>query len=141
MKPAVDALARRCRVITFSLADEPTCGGRFDEKNGFDSYVDQVAEAMDLAGIERAAICGVSYGGLDCGGLRGATSGSDGRRSILVSALPPSWRPNERAEFYLRAPRLLCRRSSCSRRCGCTARWRRHGRASPRAPWPARGMD
>ena len=28
-------------------------------------------------------------------------------RWILVSALPPSWRPNERAEFYLRAPRLL----------------------------------
>ena len=32
MKPAVDALARRCRVITFSLADESSSGGRFDEK-------------------------------------------------------------------------------------------------------------
>jgi hypothetical protein len=27
MKPAIDALAQRCRVITFSLADEPSCGG------------------------------------------------------------------------------------------------------------------
>ena len=30
MKPAVEALARRSRVITFSLADEPTAAGSFD---------------------------------------------------------------------------------------------------------------
>ena len=64
MKPAIDALAQRCRVVTFSLADEPSCGGRFDEARGFDSYVDQVRDALDAAGIDAAAICGVSYGGL-----------------------------------------------------------------------------
>ena len=64
MKPGIRALATRCRVITFSLADEPTCGGRFDERAGFACYVDQVREAMDQAGVERAAVCGVSYGGL-----------------------------------------------------------------------------
>src|SRR5688572_19330669 len=37
MKPAIDALARRCRVITFSLADEPTCGAPFDPHDGFSS--------------------------------------------------------------------------------------------------------
>jgi len=106
MKPAVDALARRCRVISFSLADEPSSGGRFDEKNGFASYVAQVAEAMDQAGIEQAAICGVSYGGL----IAASFAVQHPERTsalILVSALPPGWRPNERADFYLRAPRLL----------------------------------
>ena len=63
MKPAIDTLAQRCRVITFSLADEPTCGGAFDETAGIGSYVDQVRDALDMAGVQRAAICGVSYGG------------------------------------------------------------------------------
>ncbi|HEX5111087.1 MAG TPA: alpha/beta hydrolase [Vicinamibacterales bacterium] len=106
MKPAVDALARRCRVVTFSLADEPTSGGRFREEDGFASYVAQVAEAMDQAGIERAALCGVSYGGL----IASTFAARHPERTtalILVSALPPDWRPNERALFYVRAPRLL----------------------------------
>ena len=64
MTPAIDALAQRCRVVTFSLADEPSCGGRFDEAHGFDCYVEQVRDALDAAGIREAAICGVSYGGL-----------------------------------------------------------------------------
>jgi pimeloyl-ACP methyl ester carboxylesterase len=106
MKPAIDALAQRCRVITFSLADEPTCGGRFDTRRGFDCYVDQVRQAMDIAGVERAAICGVSYGGLIAAAF--AARYPDRVASLLlVSALPPSWTPNRRIRFYLRAPRLL----------------------------------
>jgi pimeloyl-ACP methyl ester carboxylesterase len=106
MRPAVDALAATCRVITFSLADEPTCGGPFDEATGFDCYVDQVATALDQAGLERAAICGVSYGGL----VAAAFAARHPQRTaalILVSALPPSWSPDPRVRFYLRAPRLL----------------------------------
>lgn len=64
MEPAIDALAPRCRVVTYSLADEPTCGGRFDAAHGFDCYVEQVRDALDEAGLQTAAICGVSYGGL-----------------------------------------------------------------------------
>ena len=56
MKPAIDALSRRCRVITFSLADEPSCGGGFDEARGFDCYVEQVRDALDSAGIAAAAM-------------------------------------------------------------------------------------
>jgi pimeloyl-ACP methyl ester carboxylesterase len=106
MKPAVDALARRCRVITFSLADEPTCGGTFDSRTGFDCYVEQIGEAMDLAGVGEAAICGVSYGGLIA-----ATFAARHRERVsslvLVSAIPPTWRPDARVRFYLRAPRLM----------------------------------
>ena len=64
MRPAVDALAARCRVITFSLADEPTCGWTFDEGAGFTAYVEQIRDALDARGVRAATICGVSYGGL-----------------------------------------------------------------------------
>ena len=106
MAPTIDALAQRCRVVTFSLADEPTCGGVFDEAHGFDSYVDQVASALDAAGIRDAAVCGVSYGGL----IAAAFAARHPERTsslVLVSALPAGWRPNARIRFYLRAPRLL----------------------------------
>jgi pimeloyl-ACP methyl ester carboxylesterase len=106
MSPAIEALATRCRVITFSLADEPSCGGGFDAANGFDCYVAQVDAALDLAGLERAAICGVSYGGL----IAAAFAARHPERTaalVLVSALPPTWRPDDRVRFYLRAPRLL----------------------------------
>ena len=106
MKPGIDALASRCRVITFSLADEPTCRGTFDATTGFACYVEQVLEAMNLAGLERATICGVSYGGL----IAAAFAARHPERTnglVLVSALPPSWRPDARVKFYLRAPRAL----------------------------------
>jgi pimeloyl-ACP methyl ester carboxylesterase len=97
MKPCVDALASRCRVITFSLADEAS---------SITDYVAQVRQAMDAAGIGRAAICGVSYGGL----IAATFAARHAERTaslVLVSAIPPSWTPNQRIQFYLRAPRLL----------------------------------
>ena len=106
MKPAVDVLAEKCRVITFSLADEPTCSGRFEASRGFDCYVEQIREAMDQAGVRRACICGVSYGGL----IAAAFAARHTERAsslMLVSALPPTWTPDARARFYIRSPRLL----------------------------------
>jgi pimeloyl-ACP methyl ester carboxylesterase len=106
MKPGIDALARRCRVITFSLADERSCGARFDPATGFSCYVEQVREALDTAGVDRAAVCGVSYGGL----IAAAFAARHPERVmslVLVSAVPPSWSPDSRVRFYLRAPRLL----------------------------------
>ena len=106
LKPAVDALADRCRVVTFSLADEPTAGGFFDRSRGFDCYVDQVKDAMELAGLAKAVVAGVSYGGLVAAAFAARypqrTSGL-----VLVSALPASWTPDARVRFYLRAPTLL----------------------------------
>jgi pimeloyl-ACP methyl ester carboxylesterase len=106
MKPTVDALSQRCRVITFSLADEPTCDGDFDEAAGFECYVRQVAEAIDTAGIQRAAICGVSFGGLIAAAFA-ARFPARVQALVLVSALPPGWAPDARVRFYLRAPVLL----------------------------------
>jgi pimeloyl-ACP methyl ester carboxylesterase len=106
MQPAVAALARSCRVVTFSLADEPTCAGRFNPARGFDCYVEQIGEAMDQADVESACVCGVSYGGL----IAAAFAARHPERVsslVLVSAIPPSWAPDARVRFYLRAPRLL----------------------------------
>jgi 3-oxoadipate enol-lactonase len=106
MNPGITALAAHCRVITFSLADEPTCRGTFDAATGFDCYVEQVREALNVAGLERATICGISYGGL----IAAAFAARHPERTsglVLVSALPPSWTPDARVRFYLRAPRML----------------------------------
>jgi pimeloyl-ACP methyl ester carboxylesterase len=106
MKPAIDTLAQRCRVITFSLADEPTCGAAFDAQRGLGSYVDQVRTALDAAGVGKAAICGVSYGGLIAAAFA-ARFPERVSSLVLVSAVPPSWTPDRRVTFFLRAPRLL----------------------------------
>jgi pimeloyl-ACP methyl ester carboxylesterase len=106
MKPGIDALAQEGRVVTFSLADEPSSGARFDEAQGFWNYVEQVRDALDASRIDRAAICGVSYGGLIAGAFAARYPGRVSSL-ILVSALPPSWRPDARVVFYLRFPWLL----------------------------------
>ena len=64
VRPAVDALGAYFRVLTFSLADEPSAGASFDRAPGIDGYARQVEAVMSDRGIDRAAICGVSFGGL-----------------------------------------------------------------------------
>jgi pimeloyl-ACP methyl ester carboxylesterase len=106
MKPTVDALSKQCRVITFSLADEPTSGGRFDESVGFACYVAQIEQALNLAGLARATVCGISYGGL----IAATFAARHPHRTtavVVVSAIPPSWRPDRRTRFLMRAPTLL----------------------------------
>ena len=105
MRPTVEALAAHCRVLTFSLADEPTAGADI-EAPGFDAYVAQVRQALDETHLERAVICGMSYGGLVAAAFA-ARHPECVSALVLASALPPSWQLNDRARFYLLAPRLL----------------------------------
>lgn len=106
LAPAVDALAARCRVVTFSLCDEPTSGFRCDPTLGIDNYLAQLDEAWDRAGLQDAVLVGVSYSGPIAAEFA-ARRPDRVRGLVLVSALPPDWTPNRRARFYLRAPRLL----------------------------------
>ena len=106
MRRAVDALATGARVLTFSLADEPTAHAAFDPEHGFNSYVEQVRLALDQKGLSRAVICGVSYGGLVAATFA-ARHPDRTSALVLVSAIPPDWSPDARIRFYLRAPRLL----------------------------------
>jgi pimeloyl-ACP methyl ester carboxylesterase len=106
MRLAVDALATRFRVMTFSLADEPTSGAAFDDRAGFDSYVRQVADALDAAGVQSAIVCGISYGGLIAATFA-ARHPDRTQAVVVVSAIPPSWKPDARVRFLMRAPGLF----------------------------------
>jgi pimeloyl-ACP methyl ester carboxylesterase len=105
-RPGIDALARRCRVITFSYADEPTAGAAFDPGAPIDSYCDQIGDAIRQAGYRTVALCGISYGGL-LAAVFTARHPEMVSSLILASALPPTWTPDARVMFYVRAPRLL----------------------------------
>jgi pimeloyl-ACP methyl ester carboxylesterase len=106
MSSTVDALAERCRVLTFSFADEPTSGFQFDNTAGFATYIAQLREVLARAGIDRAIVVGVSFGGLVA--TEFAIRHPDNVLGlVLTSALPPGWTPDARARFYMRAPRLL----------------------------------
>jgi pimeloyl-ACP methyl ester carboxylesterase len=106
MRPAVDALSQQCRVITFSLADEPTSGASFDEAAGIWSYVQQIDDVLVAKGIQNATICGVSYGGLIAASFA-ARHADRVSALVLASAIPPSWKPDARAAFFMRATLLL----------------------------------
>jgi pimeloyl-ACP methyl ester carboxylesterase len=106
MTPAIDALAQRCRVVTFSLCDEPTSGYPYDAGRGVENYFGQIEDALNRAKLEQAVIVGVSYTGpvateftLRCPDRVKAL--------VLASALPTDWVPNARARFYTSAPLLF----------------------------------
>ena len=106
MWPAVDALERRCRVISFSLDEGHGSGRRVDPARGFDDYLDQIEEIMTRAGLADTAVCGVSFGGLIA--LHWAARRPERTRAlVLVSTPSPDWTPSCRVHWYLRAPRLL----------------------------------
>jgi pimeloyl-ACP methyl ester carboxylesterase len=99
----VEALAEHFRVLTFSLCDEPSAGAPFDAAHGFDSYGDQVRAALDAAGLERAAICGLSFGGLVA--LNAASRFPDRVEALVLASTPgPNWHLRRRHEIYARLP-------------------------------------
>lgn len=106
MAPAIDALAAFARVITFSLDDAHAGPHGTDPSTGFAGYVTQLRDAMDTAGVDRAVVVGISYGGLIAAEF--AARHPDRLLGlVLVSAITPDWTPDARVRFYLRAPRLL----------------------------------
>src|SRR6478735_10488611 len=106
MRPAVDALARHHRVVTFSLCDERRSLFPCDLSKAFENYVSQVTMAMDRAKVERAVIAGVSYGGLIAAEFA-ARNPQRVSALVLASALHSTWQPDPRQQRYLDAPMLL----------------------------------
>lgn len=106
MRPAVSALARHHRVISFSLCDERTSPFPCDPGKAFDNYVEQVELALDRAGIEKAVIASVSYGGLIATEYAARTPGRV-TGLVLASALHTSWEPDSRQRRYLSSPVLM----------------------------------
>ena len=89
MSPTVAALARRCRVLTFSLGADPG------------KAMAEIDAALDRAGVGRAAICGVSLGGMIA--LHYAASRPDRVSAlVLVSAPGPKWQLDRLQGFCAR---------------------------------------
>jgi 3-oxoadipate enol-lactonase len=103
MRPAVDALSAFFRVLTFPLCGEPTCELPFDRARGLDNYTEQITAVLDRAHIERATICGVSFGGLVAARFAAAQSGRTAAL-VLASTPAPRWQLRPRHDLYARLP-------------------------------------
>jgi pimeloyl-ACP methyl ester carboxylesterase len=100
---AVNALSRQFRVITFPLCDEPSAGDAFNPAPTLDVYVDQVRQALDDCGVERAIVCGISFGGLIA--LRFAAVNPSRTTGLVLASVPgPAWHLRRRHAIYARLP-------------------------------------
>ena len=92
LRPAVDALSVFFRVLTFSLGD-----------GDLDAYAHQVASMLSRKGIDRATICGVSFGGLVA--VRFAAQNPARCEALILASTPrPALRLRRRHQIYVRAP-------------------------------------
>jgi pimeloyl-ACP methyl ester carboxylesterase len=103
MRTAVDALARSFRVVTFPLCGERGAGLPFERARGLDNYVAQVARVLDERRIDRAIVCGVSFGGVVAVRVA-ATQPARTSALILASTPGPAWHLKPRHRLYARAP-------------------------------------
>lgn len=105
MQPALVALSRSCRTISYTLCGDLGSGSRLDPDAGFDNYLRQLDAVVERTGVTRPALCGVSYGGWIA--LRAAARRPDFAGAlILVSAPAPGWAPSARQARYIGAPWL-----------------------------------
>jgi 3-oxoadipate enol-lactonase len=92
LRPAVDELARCFRVLTFSLGADD-----------LDGYARAVATVLTESRIDRAVVCGVSFGGLIAVRFAGAYPARC-EALVLASTPKPKLRLRPRHQTYLRAP-------------------------------------
>ena len=105
-EPAFDALARSCRAITFSLDGEPGAGRPFDRAAGVDGLAGQLEAVLDGLGLERAVLCGVSFGGLVA--LRFAATRPARTAGLILASTPgPGFHLRRRHEIYAKLPWLF----------------------------------
>jgi pimeloyl-ACP methyl ester carboxylesterase len=103
--PALEALGRDWRVLSFSLPGERH-SVPFDAAKGFEGLVEQLEQVLDQTGTNQAVVCGVSYGAwvaLACAALK------PGRVSalVLVSAPAPDFEPSPTQARYLASPKRM----------------------------------
>ena len=95
MQPTVEALSSHFDVITFSLR-----GKRLED------YVDQIRGTLDERHVERAVICGVSFGGVVA--LRFAAQHPARTQALVLASTPgPGWRLRSRHDLYARWPLIF----------------------------------
>lgn len=103
MRPALNALAKHFRVVSYSLAGDLGSGLRFDESLGFETFLTQIDAVLDRAGIKKAAMLGISYGGIIA--VRYAASRPERVTHLILASAPgPAWKPSERQARYVARP-------------------------------------
>ena len=105
-RPALDALGRRRRTVTYSLCGEPGSDCRLTLDGGFDLHVDQLDRVLDRFGLARVALCGVSYGGWVS--VRYAARRPERVSALVLASAPgPRFEPDARQMRYVRSPWTL----------------------------------
>lgn len=97
-EPAIAALARRFRVLSLSFTAVPT--DRF-----FDRVVDRIDGLITAAGVNRALVAGVSFGGL-VAAVYGGRRPDRVSHLALASAPSPRYQLDRRSAGYLERPTL-----------------------------------
>ena len=105
MRRFLDALAERCRVITYTLCGDLGSDRSLDVSLGFDAYVHQLKDVIDRVGLERTAVCGISFGGTVA--ARYAARYPDRVTHLIIASSPgPGWQANADQAPYISRPFL-----------------------------------
>lgn len=103
LRPALRHLQRRCRTISYSLCGDFQSGCSFDQSLGFDNYMDQLDQVFAETRVERAALCGISYGGFVA--LRYAATRPRKVSALIIASSPaPGWKPSAIQSAYIASP-------------------------------------
>jgi pimeloyl-ACP methyl ester carboxylesterase len=94
-----------CRTISYSLAGDIGSGERMASGREFDAYVRQLGSVIADAGLERTALCGISFGGYVV--LRYAALYPERVTSLMLASSPaPGWAPTEQQSRWISRPWL-----------------------------------
>lgn len=105
LTPTLRALSHRCRTISYTLAGDLGSDSRYDPELGFENYVRQLDGIFEKSGIERAALCGISYGGIIA--LRYAATRPRRVSALVIASSPaPGWVPTRQQRRYVSRPWL-----------------------------------
>jgi abhydrolase domain-containing protein 6 len=103
MRPALHALSRSCRTLSYSLCGDLGSGTRMDPSLGFEVFARQIDGVLAQANLTRVALCGVSFGGAVA--ARYAARYPERVSSLVLASAPgPSWTPSARQASYIERP-------------------------------------
>ncbi len=103
MRRFLDALSTRYRVITYTLSGDLGADRRLDPALGFDQYVQQLEDVIDRSGVERAALCGISFGGTVA--VRYAARHPARVSHLIIASSPgPGWKASAEQTRYVARP-------------------------------------
>jgi pimeloyl-ACP methyl ester carboxylesterase len=103
VRPTLEQLQRRCRTISYSLCGDFGSGCRHDRTLGFENYLRQLDDLFERAHLERAAICGISYGGFVA--LRYAATRPERVSALIIASSPsPGWAPSPIQHAFISTP-------------------------------------